>query len=198
VAVIGPDGGLIEGEMPDGTRVHRFAKVHLAQTPRTGVDETFFFQGGPGFPLFSTPKAKVGVLVCYDRRFPEGWRALALQGAEVVFMVADVPAWAPSSEATAEEMFLIELRTRALENLFFVVAANKVGVEAVGDKKTRFFGRSCVLGPTGAVLAEASSSEPALLQVSIDLEEVKRARTTLPYFTGRKPEAYEILTRPLS
>lgn len=193
VVLFGPGGGPVEGVLPRGRPALRFAKTHLASTPKTGVDEHRFFSAGEGFPVFDTPKARVGLLVCYDRRFPEGWRMLALQGAEVVFMVADVPAWAPSPSATAEEMFYIELRTRALENLFFVAACNKAGVERLGDVETRFFGRSCVVNPLGGLSAEAPPDEPMILRAALDLSQIVEGRSTLPYFEERRPELYGLI-----
>ncbi|MBI2881715.1 MAG: carbon-nitrogen hydrolase family protein [Candidatus Tectomicrobia bacterium] len=194
VVLFGPDGRPVRGTLPGGKTTLRFAKAHLAATPKTGVDEHRFFAAGEGFPVFDTPKARVGLLVCYDRRFPEGWRVLSLQGAELVFMVADVPAWAPSPSATAEEMFHVELRTRALENLYFVAACNKAGVEELGDVRTWFFGRSCVVDPFGGLAAEAPPDVPALLRATLDLAQVAEARRTLPYFEERRPELYRLIT----
>lgn len=190
VVLFGPDGRAVSGTLPDGTPTVRFAKTHLAVTPKTGVDEHRFFAAGEGFPVFDTPKARIGLLVCYDRRFPEAWRVLALRGAEIVFMVADVPAWAPSASTTAEEMFHVELRTRALENLYFVAACNKAGIERLGDVETRFFGRSCVIDPFGEIIAEAPPDTPTILRAQIDLARIADARRNLRYFEERRPDLY--------
>jgi len=194
VVLFGTDGRPVRGTLPSGHSTVRFSKTHLAQTPKTGVDEHRFFTAGEGFPLFDTPKARVGLLVCYDRRFPEGWRVLSLQGAEIVFMVADVPAWAPSASATAEEMFHIELRTRALENLFFVAACNKAGTEQHGKVTTRFFGRSCVIDPFGGIVAQAPPDVPTILRATVDLAQIADARQNLPYFAERRPDLYTVIS----
>ena len=194
VVLFGTDGRPVQGRLPDGRPTVRYAKTHLAKTPRTGVDEHRFFSAGDGFPVFDTPAARVGLLVCYDRRFPEGWRVLALRGAEIVFMVADVPAWAPSASATAEEMFHVELRTRALENLFFVAACNKAGIEEHGAVTTRFFGRSCVIDPFGGMVAEAPADVPAILRTTVDLAQIADARRNLPYFEERRPDLYATIS----
>lgn len=194
VILISPEGNLVQGHLPDGRETGRFSKTHLASTPKTNVDEHDFFSPGEGFPVFDTPQARVGLLVCYDRRFPEGWRTLALQGAEIIFMVADVPDWVPSPTATAEEMFHIELRTRALENLFFVAGCNKAGIEHIGDVETRFFGRSCIINPYGGLLAEAPPDEPTILYATLDLGQINEARGNLPYFDERRPELYRLIS----
>jgi predicted amidohydrolase len=199
--VIGPDGNIIQGVLPDGSRVDRFAKVHL---PRIEVvkpesilrmDEPYYFSAGPGFPVFHTPKATIGVLICYDRRIPESWRCLALQGAEVVFIPSDCPALFPERGAASEEMFVAELQTMALQNELWVVTANMGGHETCGGVTTQFYGRSCIIHPSGAVVAQAPSTEPALLSETIDLEENNRLRRLIPLFRDRRPELYGLLTK---
>ena len=199
--VFGPDGQLIPGVMPDGTRVNRFAKVHIPQIEvvkpegKLRIDETYYFSGGPGFPIFQTPKATIGVLICYDRRFPESWRSLALQGAEVVFLPSDCPALFPERGAASEEMFVAELQAMALQNELWVVAANMGGHETCAAITTQFYGRSCVIHPSGAVVAQAPSTEPALLTATIDLEENNRMRRFIPLFRDRRPGLYGLLAK---
>ena len=112
--------------------------------------------------MFHTPKATVGVLICYDRCFPEAWRSLAIQGAENRLRPSCIPAWYPERE----DQTLWELRTRALENQLFVVATNKAGTEELDEKATPYFGHAVILGPAGNTLAEGppwkkvSSGEP--------------------------------------
>lgn len=192
--IFDPEGRLVEGTFPDKTKSPRFAKVHIPKvnTASLFLDEKYYYQSGEGFPVFETAKAKVGVLICYDRRFPEGWRSLALQGAEIVFLPANVPAWSLGQKSAAEEMFQIELRTHALENLFFVAACNKAGYEEFQGHRTLFFGKSCVIGPAGNVLTEGPSGEPAIITTEIDLAEVAKARKDLPLFSDRKPSIYKL------
>lgn len=202
VAVIGPDGEIIEGELKDGSRRKTFSKIHIPEihVPTIKVDEKFYFKSGEGIPVFKTPKATIGVLVCYDRRFPEPWRTLALQGAEIAFLPGDVPAWVPSDQPEAEaaakaaassfDMFSSELRTHALENMFFVVACNKGAFESLANVKTLFIGMSCIINPSGGVIVQAPANEPATVSANIDLEEVGKTRRALPLFKDRKPEVY--------
>lgn len=202
VAVIGPDGELIQGELNDGSRRKTYSKIHIPEihVPTAKIDEKFYFKSGEGIPIFRTPKATIGVLICFDRRFPEGWRSLALQGAEIAFLPADVPAWVPSdlpegeaaakAAASSGEMFLNELRTRALENMFFVVACNKGSFETFAGVKTLFFGMSCIINPSGGLIAQAPANEPAIISATLDLDEVIRTRRALQLYKDRKPEVY--------
>ncbi len=199
--VIGPDGGIIQGALPDGTKVDRFAKVHIPSIEvvkpegKLRIDESYYFSGGPGFPVFHTPKATIGVLICYDRRIPEAWRSLALQGAEVVFIPSDCPALFPERGATSEQMFVVELQAMALQNELWVVTANMGGHETCGGITTQFYGRSCIIHPSGEVVAQAPSTEPALLSETIDLEDNNRLRRFIPLFRDRRPELYGLLTK---
>jgi len=192
VVVIGQDGMLVQGTLPDGRKVNSYDKAHLpkVETPKISLDEKFYFKQGIGFPVFKTSKASIGILLCYDRRFPEAWRTLALRGAEIVFMCSCIPEWEPSKTATSGGTFTIELQTRAMENLFFVAACNKGGREIFMGKETLYFGRSCVIDPAGTIVKEASSDKPEILSVTVNLGEIEKARKVLPIYKDRRPETY--------
>lgn len=200
VAVIGPDGRLIEGELPaEGTR-RTYSKAHLPEieSPTLKTDEKFFFKPGEGIPVFRTPKAVIGVLICFERRVPEVWRTLALQGAEIAFLPANVPAWVPTDQpgaaakaaASSGDMFTCELRAAASANAFFVVGCNKGGFETSSSKETLFFGMSCIINPSGAVITQALANEPSIISATINLEEVGRTRRVLRLYKDRRPELY--------
>jgi N-carbamoylputrescine amidase len=188
VAVISPTGELLEGTLPDGTKVPCYRKTHLADVEAAGLKESFYFSAGDGLPVFHTPKATVGVLVCYDRCFPEAWRTLAVQGAEVIFVPSCIPAWYPERE----DQTLWELRTRALENQVFAVATNKAGTEELDGKATPYFGHAVVLGPAGDLLAEGPSMVEGVIGATIDLEQIAKGREKLPFLTARRPEIYHM------
>jgi N-carbamoylputrescine amidase len=190
--VIGSDGEPIPGVVPGRGSIGYFSKVHLPriESETLVTDETAHFTAGDAFPVFETPKAIVGVLICYDRRFPEAWRELALAGAEVVVMPACVPAWDPAEAASSADTFVGELRTRACENGVFVVACNRVGTEEIEGRRTTFFGRSCVLGPGGTLVAEGPTDAAAIVRAELDLAEVARTRARLPLLRDRRPETY--------
>ena len=207
--VIGPNGKLVEGIMPDGTRVLRHSKNHVPYmtTIPDRYNERFYFKEGPGFPVFDTPKARIGIVICFERRFPESFRMIALQGAEVAFVPVcsfvlppesgDYVLAPESGGASAEEMYTPELRTRALENCMWVCNANRVGVEEVQNQKTRFYGLSSIIHPSGNVVIQASSTQPEVISYEMDLEENNRVRHSLPTLKLRRPEIYTLLNKPM-
>jgi predicted amidohydrolase len=191
-AVIGPDGQIISGELPGGGRVQCYDKVHLpkvhAETLK--IDETPHFERGQSFPVFTTEKARIGILICYDRRFPEAWRTLALSGAEIVFVSGCIPAWELTTAASSAEMFIAELRTRAMENSIDLVACNRAGFEDFGANRSLFFGESCVIGPAGTVIARGLANAPCIVRATVDLNELEEMRKRLPLFMDRRPDLY--------
>lgn len=202
VAVIGPDGELIRGVLPDGTEVQRYAKVqvHLAEIPAPsggviGLYEDFYFKPGRGVAVFNTPKAKIGICLCVERYFPEIWRIIGLQGGEIAFMPSGSPLYAMAKGATTEAMFTSLMQVRALENQFWVAGVNKGGREKWAGKQTLFYGRSCVVHPSGEIVAQGPSSKPAVLSAIIDLQAVAMAREMLPLWEYRRPELYRLLGR---
>ena len=127
-AVIGPDGELIG--------VYR--KMHIPHSDDY-IEKYYFKPGNLGFPVFDTPFGKIGVLICYDRHFPEGARALGLAGAEILL----IPVASP--RPTASEVFVKELMGMAIANQYFVAAVNRVGVEL----KEEFYGDEPGVRPQG-------------------------------------------------
>jgi beta-ureidopropionase len=200
VVVLGPDGKIIEGVLPDGSRVHRYAKMHIPSVVMPNgqhIDERFYFDGGPGFPIFHTPKGKIAVYICYDRHFPEGWIAFALQGAEVIFNPACAMLLTPERGAASEAMYTSELQTMAMQNIVWICATNRVGVEEVGGGKLYFYGKSAIYHPTGAIAAQASSKEADVINQVIDLEETARMRGFWSFYRYRRPELYGLVTKSM-
>ncbi len=198
VAVIGPDGELVPGMLPDGTRVHRYAKVQItsAEIPLPsgeviGIHEAFYFKPGPGIAVFDTPKARIGVCLCVERYFPEIWRVIGLQGAEIAFMPSSSFVYGISGGANTEAKTALT-QVRALENQFWVATVNKGGWEEMAGKQVLFFGGSCVVDPSGKTVAQGPLNEPAVLSATIDLEAVAMARKVLPLWKYRRPEVYKL------
>jgi omega-amidase len=159
---------------PDGALVGSYRKVHLFRP----MQEHRYLVPGDRAVLFPTLWGPIGIPICYDLRFPELLRAMALAGA-VLFLI---PAQWPSVRL---EAWLTLARARAVENELFVAACNRVGVE--GD--VVFPGRSCIVDPLGRVLTEGDGGEQ-LLVAEIDLRQVQVARRHIPVYDDRRPEAY--------
>lgn len=188
-AVIGPDGDLVSGRLPDGSAVEVYRKNALSAY-RWGDqvnDEKFYFRPGPGYPVFDTPAGKVGVLICLDRWFPEAWRVLALGGAEVVCVVN-------ASQGDVDDLFVPSMRTCAAQNVVHTVAVNRVGAEEVEGRRVSYYGRSCVIDPLGMVRAEAPpGAGPCTVTAGIDLAGVASARHRRTMYRDRRPELYRVL-----
>ena len=177
-----------------GRHVGTYRKVHIpAILPSnsnggTGSYEKFYFTPGDALPLFEMQGVRFGIQICYDRKFPEGSRVLALQGAEIIFM--------PICAATYGENVLrgntweLPLQCRAYESGVFVVAVNRAG----NENGRRHIGKSMVVNPIGAsVMAVAGVDEPQLLVQVLDLDEVAAAQKSLPWWRDRRPDLYKHL-----
>lgn len=185
-AVIGPDGRLIKGVLPDGSTIPLYRKNHLGQVPKLGFFEAHYFAQGQGLPVFRTPKATIGVLICKDRFFPEAWRTLALQGAEIVFVPTASALYAP--ERSNQNTFIMS--ARAFDNALFAVFVNKGGKESCGGKENLYYGASCVIDPAGLIVEKTHTSEPIIMSSVIDLEKIRDQRLKEPFYKDRRPEIY--------
>jgi predicted amidohydrolase len=168
---------------PDGL-VGSYRKSHL---PFLGVDR--FVRPGDEATVFDTPLGRIAIEICYDLRFPELTRSLALQGAE---LVAHPTNWPLAARTNAD----FYTRTRAAENRIFLLTANRVGRERWAE----FCGWSQVCDPTGTRLAEADATEEGLFFADVDLALAREkdlllnpGQYEMRLFDDRRPELY----RPL-
>jgi len=157
-----------------GRLAGKYRKIHLFSL----MNEDRSFTGGDSWLVADTSIGRIGVFICYDLRFPELARRLALEGAEILVVPGEWP-------KPREEHWRTLLRARAIENQLFVVAANCCGV--VG--KLDFFGMSLIIGPKGEVLAEGGY-ENCELTASLDFNVMENWRQQIPCFRDRKPECY--------
>lgn len=138
---------------PRGVRgVHR--KVHLFDR-----EKHIFSPGRAPWPVFRVGRARVGLMICFDWRFPEAARRLALEGADLIAHPSNLV------QPHCQEA----MRTRSLENRLFCVTANRVGGDRRPERTVRFTGASQVVDPDGRVLARAGSRQPEALVVDLDL-----------------------------
>ena len=169
----------------DGTYLGKYRKTHIPQV--AGFYEKFFFKpGNSGWPVFQTAYCKLGVYICYDRHFPEGWRALALNGAEYIVN--------PSATVAGLSQYLWELEqpASAVANGCYIGAVNRVGREApwnIGE----FYGSSYFVNPRGKILAKASSDKDELISAEMDMNMVREVRNLWQFFRDRRPETYTSL-----
>src|SRR4051794_27926279 len=168
---------------PDGRDRATYRKVHMFDVEVGGRAYEESAHEEPGDELVLTHSADgvpMGMSVCYDLRFPELYRVLAVRGARILLV--------PSAFtlATTREHWEVLLRARAIENQAFVVAPNQVGEHAPG---IRSGGRSMVVDPWGVVLATAPDAE-TIAVADLDLAAQDEVRARLPSLANRRPEAY--------
>ena len=172
-----------------GELIGKYRKTHIpaSSSPLINSDEKYYFKPGDSLPVFEMDGLKIGMLICFDRSFPEAFRTLALKGAEIVFV--PVCSWGIRGDA-----FQMELQTRALENQIFVAAVNKAGFEQVEgeDGGREHFGRSCVISPMGEIEAAVGAEPWGIVAAEIDLEKRTVMKESLiDLLKERRPELYE-------
>ena len=172
----------------DGTYLGKYRKNHIPQVK--GFWEKFYFRpGNLGYPVFETAVGTVGVYICYDRHFPEGWRALGLAGAEIVFNPS------ATSRGLSAYLWQLEQTSSAAANMYFVGAINRVGVEPLGDND--FYGTSYFANPRGQIVdGTASDHAEELVVRELDLEMLDEVRNQWAFYRDRRPESYEPLVAP--
>ncbi|MBK3570789.1 MULTISPECIES: nitrilase-related carbon-nitrogen hydrolase [Streptomyces] len=172
----------------DGSYLGKYRKHHIPQVP--GFWEKFYFRpGNSGWPIFDTKVGKIGVYICYDRHFPEGWRALGLAGAEIVFNPS------ATSRGLSAYLWQLEQPAAAAANEYFVGAINRVGVEELGDND--FYGTTYFVDPEAQFVGEvASDKEPELVVRDLDLAKLREVRDRWQFYRDRRPDAYGPLTAP--
>lgn len=170
----------------DGSYLGKYRKTHIPQV--AGFWEKFFFKAGASdYPVFETRYCRLGVYICYDRHFPEGWRALALNGAEYIVNPSATVA------GLSEYLWKLEQPAAAVANGVYIGAINRVGREMpwnIGE----FYGQSYFVNPRGEIEAIASRDRDELLVHDLNLDMIREVRDTWQFFRDRRPETYGLLT----
>ena len=166
---------------PEGTIGAVYRKVHV---PCTRSYERYYFTPGPEFVVADTRYGKVGLAICYDRRYPETCRELMKKGARLILI--SISSSIMPGGFSELPVFETELKTRAFENQLFLAACNRSGQEG----EYTFFGHSMLLGPDGSVLAQADEAENVVVLAEMELEDADRARINGPLLRDRRPELY--------
>ncbi|SFM21336.1 carbon-nitrogen family hydrolase [Salibacterium qingdaonense] len=160
-----------------GKLIYQYDKLHLVPM----LDEPAYLTGGRHkCRIFELDGIKMGVVICYDLRFPELLRHLALQGAQVIFVVAEWP------DARRDHWYHLQI-ARAIENQCYIVSCNRIGSYNDID----FAGTSMVINPSGHVLAQGHRYQEQSVRSSIQPAQVPEVRKQVPIFESRRPEFYE-------
>lgn len=177
--VIGPDGQIM-GK-------YRKTSIPLVKTPDLVGNEKYYFKpGNLGFPVWQTPfGVNVGVMICYDRHFPEHARLLALNGADLVFV--------PTATAgMSRYLWEIELQAHAIDNIYYIGGLNRVGKDQgeAGSPTQEYYGSSFFADPKGKIMTQAKDNEDDIIYAEIDLATMEELRNTWGFFRDRRPDAY--------
>lgn len=155
--------------------VYRKTHVPVLHLETMTTDEAYYFAPGDALPVFEVRGISVGVLICFDRSYPEAARTLARQGAELIVIPA------ASSGAERGERWVQECAARAMENGIYVLGVNRAGDETPGrDRSLTYFGTSCSCDPTGKVLAVLDSTPWRVVALTVDPELIERTQSGLP------------------
>jgi N-carbamoylputrescine amidase len=176
----------------DGTVLGRYRKHHIPNLPQFW--EKFYFRpGNLGYPVFNTAVGRVGVYICYDRHFPEGWRELGLADAQLVFNPS------ATKPGLSNRLWELEQPAAAAANQYFVAANNRIGREdgEFGDEAVEFYGSSYFVDPRGNYVGEVASTDTEELVIrDLDFDEITQARNDWQFYRDRRPETYTRTVAP--
>ena len=177
----------------DGRLCGTFRKIHLPGTKAADgfaqVYEPYYFaHGDTGYRVFDAAGAKVGIAICQDRRYLETYRALALQGAEIILIGYNTPI-----SALALDLNDLCMRAGAYANACFVVGIAKAGIE----DGVELIGCSAIISPQGQNLAKAATTGDELIVATIDLDQMLPVRKRWNFLGRRQPQHYGILLQPV-
>lgn len=175
--VIGPDGEIM------GT--YRKSSIPLVKTASLVGNEKYYFKpGNLGFPVWQTPwGVNIGVMICYDRHFPEHARLLALNGADIVF----VPT---ATCGMSRYLWEIELQAHAIDNIYYVGGVNRVGFDDGGSPDQKYYGASFFTNPKGEILSQAGEDDDEIVYAEIDTGMIEDLRNEWGFFRDRRPDMY--------
>ena len=173
----------------DGSVLGLYRKSHIPDGP--GYHEKYYFNpGDTGFKVWNTRYARIGVGICWDQWFPECARAMALQGAELLFYPTAIGSEPHDTSLDTARLWRRAMVGHAVSNVVPVIAANRVGTE----HDQTFYGTSFICDERGDILAELGREEEGVITATIDIDRVKRHRAAFGFFRDRRPELYGRLT----
>lgn len=179
VAIIDADGSLL------GT----YRKAHIPESP--GYHEKFYFSpGDTGFKVWPTRFGTIGVAICWDQWFPESARAMAVQGAEILFYPTAIGSEPQDLSIDSRDHWQRAMQGHAASNIMPLVASNRVGTEQGERWKVTYYGSSFITDHTGAILNQATREGEAVLTATFDLDAIRNYRNAWGVFRDRRPELY--------
>ena len=182
----------------DGSLAGKYRKMHIPDDP--GFYEKFYFTPGDlGFQPIQTSVGKLGVLVCWDQWYPEAARLMALAGADLLLYPTAI-GWdrrePEDDQARQRNAWITIQRSHAIANALPTLVCNRTGFEASPEGNNvgiDFWGSSFVCGPQGEILAQATTSEPCVLSVELDMTHTEVIRRMWPFLRDRRVDAYDDL-----
>ena len=172
--------------------IGKYRKIHLpgGDLRYNECYEKYYFNSGNDMPVFELDNGvKIAMMLCYDRSFPEQWRSYYLKGAQIICVAA-------CTMGLREDMFVVELQTRALESHSFVLALNRAGEEKTENelKPRKHFGKSLFINPLGNIVHALGNEAWTTIEGEVDTDEIAYARGRLNWERDRHPELYEIIS----
>ena len=145
----------------------------------------------PGFKVWKTRYAKIGVGVCWDQWYPEAARVMALMGAELLFYPTAIGSEPQDGSIDSKDHWQMCMRGHAACNLMPVIASNRIGKEEDEDSSINFYGSSFIAGPQGNLIEEAGRDEETVLVAEFDLDQLEIQRIEWGIFRDRRPDLYK-------
>ena len=186
-----------------GNIISKYRKVHLPGhaehepwRPFQHLEKRYFEPGDLGFPVWETMGGTMGMAICNDRRWPETYRVMGLQGAEVIMLGYNTPTtYAPVPEHDHLQGFHnhLSMQAGAYQNGAYVIGTAKAGVE----EGCMLLGQSCIVAPTGEIIAQAATLEDELVVARLDLDKCAEIKKNVFDFDlHRQPQHYGIISAP--
>jgi N-carbamoylputrescine amidase len=176
----------------DGRYLGKYRKHHIPNLPQFW--EKFYFRpGNLDYPVFDTAVGKVGVYICYDRHFPEGWRALGLGGAQIVFNPS------ATKPGLSNRLWELEQPAAAAANQYFIAANNRIGTETeeFGDEAVTFYGSSYFVDPRGNYVGDVASTDTDEVVIrDLDFTTLREVRNAWQFYRDRRPDSYDVIVKP--
>ena len=184
--VIGPKGEIIG-------KYRKMSIPFVVSGSMKGMEKYYFKPGNLGFPVFQTPFGlRIGILICYDRHYPEAARALALAGADVVFIPT---AAAGKTEYRKLSMWEIELKAHAVINIYYVGGVNRVNYDIGSADSQAYNGSSMFVTPKGEIISQAGDQNDEVIYGEIDPSVSAELRNSRGFYRDRRPDAYGCLSK---